>query len=492
MAKMGVDSLIPKLDENLNAGTLLKSGQRYKNIVKNHGLPHGKPEAKRINCDEILPSSFNRLGRFLNVQYIQVDMVPQIGQHAYNPSRPVPGVVIGRTKPERIARLHNHAKDMVSALGNLLPNIEIGAKQTKECLGGNHLTMTIRCYKQNFYCVLSKYHAEVKDDADLQLVVDEGHWYFELDDEVPDDDCAFLAEFLNTDQNQNFSHSEDHLRGLIQKHVADTVTVERPVISVSSIIEKVSRDSVVKLRPDNIGDTAVFVIDLYDVDGIKTKTADRYLKELGWRYSKTVNPRELTVSANFHAQLSRIFGKGRPISKLAAMFLQYRGLTVLTQTRPNPDVSRSLDIPLLNALAQERTKLDEHELFCRENRDLFQKYFADKIGDIAAAQHLNDLEEATMRLLCGKSMVVGFDHGVNGKWSLDKARSLQAAWVKHVAIDNTALNDLVTKFGIGVDTDNHEGAEVWRSFAHAVYICLYVYDLRLIIGITTDYKYNVC
>ena len=151
-----------------------------------------------------------------------------------------------------------------------------------------------------------------------------------------------------------------------------------------------------------------------------------------------------------------------------------------------------MDIPLLNALAQERTKLDEHELFCRENRDLFQKYFADKIGDIAAAQLLNDLEEATMRLLCGKSMVVGFDHGVSGKWSLDKARSLQASWVKHVAVNNTSLKDVVTRFGIGVDTDNHEGAEVWRSFAHAVYICLYVYDLRLIIGITTNYKYNVC
>ena len=149
--KVSTDSLIPKLDENLNAGALLKAGQRYKQIIDKHGLPRGKPEVKRIQCTEILPSVFNRLGRFLNVQYIQVDLVPQIGTKCFSPSRPVPGLVVRRTKPERISRLHNHARDMTAALGNLLPSIELGPKQNKECLGGNHLTMTIRCFKQFFF-----------------------------------------------------------------------------------------------------------------------------------------------------------------------------------------------------------------------------------------------------------------------------------------------------------------------------------------------------
>ena len=104
-------------------------------------------------------------------------------------------------------------------------------------------------------------------------MVAEGHFYIELDDEISDVDCEFLSEFLNSDQNQNQQNSEDHLRGLIQRHVAATVTIERPTIAVSSIIEKVVRDSVVKLRPDNIGDVAVFVIDLYDVSGVSNGTA---------------------------------------------------------------------------------------------------------------------------------------------------------------------------------------------------------------------------
>ena len=63
--------------------------------------------------------------------------------------------------------------------------------------------MTIRCFKSKYYCALSKYTAEVKNDEDLQLVVSDGHLYFELDDDISDSDCEFLAEFLNTDQNQN-------------------------------------------------------------------------------------------------------------------------------------------------------------------------------------------------------------------------------------------------------------------------------------------------
>ena len=122
-------------------------------------------------------------------------------------------------------------------------------------------------------------------------------------------------------------------------------------------------------------------------------------------------------------------------------------------------------MPLLSVLAQERTKLDEHEEFCRNNRELYHNYFKEKIGDIGAAQLLNDLEEATMRLLCQKSMVIKFDHGVSGKWTLDKARSLQAAWIRSVAASNNSLSDAVAKFGVGADTDMPDAKEVWCGLA---------------------------
>ena len=452
-----VDALIPKASEEHDQRIFAKASTRYKAIMSKHGLPHGSPERVRVQCNVILPSPFNRMGRYLNVPYIHNDLVPNIGNKGYQVSRATTGILVRRTKPDTVERLHTHARNMVASLGGLLPPTDINELTNRECLGGNHLTVSIRCYKQNFYCVLSKFKAEIpKDDDDLKLTVDKGHWYFELDDETPDEDVEFLSELLNSDQNQNQINSEDHLRGLVQKHVTALVTVERPIVATSRIIELVTKESVVKLKPDNIGDIAAFVIGFYDVAAIATGKADRYMQELGWRYSQSVNPRELTVSARMHAEISKLIGKHRPLTKLAAMFIMYRGLQKTEQTRPMPDVSRSLDVPMLTALSVEKTKLDEHEEMCRSNRETFEQYLHDNVGVHTAAFLFNEFEEATMRLLCGKSLVVGFPHGVSGKWSPEKARTLQAAWVPYCASAQSTLEQMPIIFGIGGKTTVEE------------------------------------
>ena len=452
-----VDALMPKASEQHDQRLYAKASTRYKEIMSKHGLPHGSPEKVRVPCNEILPSPFNRMGRYLNVPYIHNDLVPNIGNKGYQVSRAAPGLLVRRTKPDTLERLHKHARNMIAYLGALLPPIDITYLQNKECIGGNHLTVSVRCYRQNFYCSLSKFQAEIpKDDDDLKLTADKGHYYFELDDETSDADAEFLSELLNSDQNQNQINSEDHLRGLVQKHVTALLTIERPIVATSIIIERVMKESVVKLKPDNIGDIAAFVIDLYDVAAIAAGKADRYMQELGWRYSHSVNPRELTVSARMHAEISRLIGKHRPLTKLAAMFVMYRGLVKTEQTRPMPDVSRSLDVPLLTALSVDKTKLDEHEEMCRSNREKFEGYLLTNVGVHRTASLFNEFEEATMRLLCGKSLVVGFPHGVSGKWSPEKARTLQAAWVPYCASAQSTLEHMPQLFGIGHNTTAEE------------------------------------
>ena len=160
-------------------------------------------------------------------------------------------------------------------------------------------------------------------------------------------------------------------------------------------------------------------------------------------------------------------GKSRPYCKLAAMFVQYRGLTVLQQTRPNPDVSRSIDVPLLTALAQEKTKLDECEEFLRNNRELFQSYLVEKLDQHNAASLFNDLEEAVMRLLCGKSLVVEFEHGVSGKWPLAKARLTQAGWARYLSTNYLPLVDIIDKFGVGtLEEGASAGGEVRKGLSY--------------------------
>ena len=62
------EDMIPKVNEKVNASLLMKNGTRYKEILQKHGLSKGKPEARRIQCTEIVPNMFSRLARFLNAR----------------------------------------------------------------------------------------------------------------------------------------------------------------------------------------------------------------------------------------------------------------------------------------------------------------------------------------------------------------------------------------------------------------------------------------
>ena len=435
-----------KMTDKHDAVLFLKASQRYKTLLKEFGLPKGQPEVKRIPANEILPSPFNRLGRPLNVVYIQMDLVPGIREKGYQTSRPVPGVAVKRTDKARLQRLHDHAKNMCKVMGGLLPPISLNDLVNKECAGGNHLTMALRMYRENFFCTLSKTQCEVKDDDDLMIVSQEGHFYYELDDSIPDDDVKFISELLNSDQNQNQVHGEDHLRAAIEAVCCELITPTNPTIPISTITERITRTSVVKLRPDSIGDVAKYVVAFYP---------GPYISELGTWYSMNVNPRELTVSARWMSDIAGAFGAKRPLSKLALTLVQYRGLTVLQQSRPNPDVSRSIDLPLINALSSEATKLDEMESFLNSNRERFEKYLVKELGEFLGKANLHLLEEACARLLCMKSLDMGkFKHGVSGsKWELAKAQKLQTAWYKHIMSESTALKDMANKFGLTLDEE---------------------------------------
>ena len=100
-----------------------------------------------------------------------------------------------------------------------------------------------------------------------------------------------------------------------------------------------------------IGDIAKFVVPF----GV-------YTDELCEWYAVNVNPKELCVSARWMADVARAFGDARPLIKLGACFVQYRGLNRLEQTRPSPDISRTIDTPLLNSLLdKDVAKLDATE-----------------------------------------------------------------------------------------------------------------------------------
>ena len=425
-----------------------KASQRYDEIMQKYGLPKGKPEARRIKATEILPSPFNRLGRPLNFPYIHHDMIKNLDNEGFTPSRAQIGMVVRRSNPAKLKRLHDCAHQLIKSHGQLLPSMVIDHTTNKECLGANHLTICVRMYGCGYISPLSKHKCVVSDDADLLLVSQDGHFYYELDDEIPDADCQFLSEMLNSDQNQNQCNSEDHLRNLVYKHVVELVTPEMPHVSTSSIIEHVSKESVVKLRPDNIGDVAQYVVGFHP---------GPYIQDISRWYAGNVNPRELTISARWMSDIAKAWGKHRPLTKQGATFVHYRGLTVASQTRPNPDVSRTIDNPLIQSLAtRDVQNLDDAENIMRGNRELFEKYLDERLSENTATSKFHIYEEAVMRLLCAKSLDVEFNHSVSGKWTTDKARQLQAAWVRHLVSNDSEVKDMIVEFGVGSEDAEEE------------------------------------
>ena len=216
---MSGPSPIVECGEHHDMRNYAKASLRMKHIVQTYGLPLGAPEAKRCPPQTVLVSPFNRMGRPVNLPYIHFDLAPKIGKDGFNPKRPVPGFVVKRTKPDTLARLIKHNEEMYAANSTLLPPRNFkGAETNRECLGGNHLSIVLLMYQTGYSSPLSQYTCKVpKDDEALALVVQEGHFYYELSDDIPDEDCEFLSEILNSDQNQNQANSEDHTRRLVQR-----------------------------------------------------------------------------------------------------------------------------------------------------------------------------------------------------------------------------------------------------------------------------------
>ena len=138
----------------------------------------------------------------------------------------------------------------------------------------------------------------------------------------------------------------------------------------------------------------------------------------------------------------------------------------MEQTRPSPDISRTIDAPLLNSLVnKDVSNLDATEEFLRDNRKLLEKYFEKHVGRTIGLKLFHMFEELAVRLLCGKTMTgTGMTHAVSGKFSVEKLKVLQAAWAKHVQGTCSELSDMMRVHGIKEETaDAPEEAGVGRN-----------------------------
>lgn len=434
-----------------NPAEFLKASKRFKNIVTEY---KEFEQPKAIKAWKVLPSPFNRLGAPLNTMYIHGNLGPNVHTKGYDPERPRPGMVVRRTDPDNIKRLKDHVRNMAATSPTFFPQYQLDSPEAcYECIGGNHLTTVIRFYEVGFVSPVNKIRYEVpKDETELAEKVASGHSYIVLREGIPDDDLKFLSEYLNSDQNDNQATSEMSTLSQVSQAVNELLA-KSPHPTVSQVVNLVAGRSLLKLRPDTIGDMAHYAINL---------AGSRHMQELISWHARHVNPKELSVSSRWMGDLAKAFGKGFPIMQNATAFVQYRGEARTEQTRPTPDLSRSVTIVEINN-AKKGENLARAEEFCRDTRNLLFAEFENLLGgDSRARSFFNIFEESAARLLYAKSLAKeAYEHNVSGKYTDEKLEKLRAHWLAGLEKDVAELKGICMRFSIRAEdiTSNEKGVE---------------------------------
>ena len=226
--------------------------------------------------------------------------------------------------------------------------------------------------------------------------------------------------------------------------VHDVVTRElqhTPHPAVGKVTQVVSSESMVKLRPDSIADMA-----RYSINFVNTT----FVRQLVAWHSTHVNPKELSVSPRWLGDAAKALGKLFPHMLFGFTLVQYRGEEKLQQTRPLPDVSRSISLVELNNAMRDPTNISMGEDFCRDTRNLLEAELVRTLGSTTKADSIFALlEEAESRLVLSKSLgTMKFEHKVSGKFTKEKMVSLRSAWLDHIEKTYAEAEGLKQRFGL--------------------------------------------
>jgi hypothetical protein len=430
------DSKVPKITGEHNAANMLKAGKRYKQIIDAWKEKEDYP----VKPWTVLPSPMNR---WINMPYAHCSLGPGIVEKSFDPHRPKCGHVVRRTDPDKIKCLKNHARALSSSCPELWPPLHLDSPQVcMECVGGNHLFTVFKFFEASFTSPINGItYTLSNDEPDLVDRIQIGHPCIVLRDGIPDDDLAFLAEYLNADQNDNQGTSDMATLSAVNKVLVEELKTT-PHPAIVKVISKVTEKSLLKLKADSIADQATFCAHL--------NPSLNLMEELMAWHSRHVNPKEMSVSPGWLGTTAKALGKIRPICLFGSTLIQYRGLNKLEQVRPSPDISRSIGLPEVNSVMKDPKNIDECEELLGGVRNTIQPEIAKRLGSEKVAQSMfHKLVEAVCLLLYSKSLAtIDFHHKVSGKFTHDKMLAIQAAWLKQLEANNSELEGIALLFGI--------------------------------------------
>ena len=315
------DPWVIEPNDDLNAANIVKANKRVAAIMVQHGK--GKVPIRKV-CHRIGMSKFNRNS---NLVYVQTGLAPRLKSQGFDPERAGNGIIIEHD--DDVKRKANVQYNLDLCQGSdLYPQVK-ASEMDSETLASQHLTLTFRLFAEGRK---SSFTGDVfvvpDDDTDFKYVMIHGHLYWVVGASIGEADARFLAEWKNTDQNQNSMLSfAEVIRNLQTACRAEFILAKQ--VRVASVVAKVSRESMVKIKPEALADGCKWVVGM----GI-TSYVDEFLHWI----SHNLNPQELTTSLRWFADQTASMSENWPLLKLGIAVIHSSGESVEEQVRPQDDL----------------------------------------------------------------------------------------------------------------------------------------------------------
>jgi hypothetical protein len=397
----------------------------------------------------------SELNRDVNIIYCHGGIGHNIQHDGFDPDRPKPGLLVRLTKQEAVLAAVKYNKELIASQPSLWPPIQV-EKVVFECLGGNHITVTIRCFKSGVVSCITGKQFSVSDDAELLAVTTTSPLkYTILKDTITTAEKAICAEYLNADQNQNSGKSETQLMREIQ-HRAKKMLAESggTVIKPSVLITDVMVNSITKLLPNTVANLAKW---------ITNQGLEKYVDEFIHWHNNTINPCEIQATAAWFGEAAQIVGKKYGLTQLNIAQIHYDKAGAESKMRPQPDTARYVTSGDLSSLAKKDNLLDVVEDFLQENRKLFENEFSKLTSPNQAVSLLRMFEQNVVRLALSKPLhttaPLGFPTGTAGKFDAEKLTTMQANWLKFIEAEKPVLAGVALSKGIHIDGGDDESGE---------------------------------
>lgn len=323
-----VDDFEIKIDKTHQAANVVKANKRMAQIWEAHGIGAAK-KTTRVPAHKIGICPLNRIP---NLPYVRT-LGGNLKRDGFDPDRCQKGFLVLHTDQEKINALVDYNIKLAEGTDQYPPVIRDA--MTYECLATTHITVAFRLYQAG-KTVGSTGDVWIvpDDDENLKECTTIGWDYYILNDKINDDDKKFIINWKNSDQNQNQVVSEaEHFRNAQQYSIAELKLNNAckggaescMTLKIGPIVSKMMNQSLVKLRPDHLGDCVKLVIHL----GLT-----KYVDELLYMFSMNVNPTELCVSIGWFKDLMDKFPKMFVLLILGLIYVQYSGEIKDRMVRP--------------------------------------------------------------------------------------------------------------------------------------------------------------